>query len=125
MGYYSQALSRYQNAAALFGDDPRPLLYQRSCYERVTDITQSPEEKRQQFALGEAVLRKALQLKSDAPDYSPALPYRALASLYSHMNDFHSALDSLNNAGRRIRECRIDKIRQRHSKRRAVPLRAG
>jgi tetratricopeptide (TPR) repeat protein len=98
--YYRQALSRYQDAAALFPDDPRPLLYQGFCYERLTDITQSPAEKRQQFALGEAVLRKAVQLKSDASDYSPALPYRALASLYSHMNDFPSALDSLKNARR-------------------------
>jgi Flp pilus assembly protein TadD len=37
-GYYRQALSRYQDAAALFPDDPRPLLYQGFCYERLTDI---------------------------------------------------------------------------------------
>ena len=99
-GYYRQALLSYQDAAALFPDDPRPFLYQGFCYERLTDIAQSPEEKRQQFVLGEAALRKALTLQSDSPDYSPALPYRALASLYSHMNDFHSALDSLRNARR-------------------------
>jgi tetratricopeptide (TPR) repeat protein len=96
--YYRQALSRYQDAAALFPDDPRPLLYQGFCYERLTDIAQSSEEKRQHFVIGEAVLRKALTLKSDSPDYSPALTYRALASLYSHMNDFRSALDSLKRA---------------------------
>ncbi len=82
----------------LFPDDPRPFLYQGLCYERLTDIAQSSEEKRQQFVLGEAALRKALTLKSDSPGYSPALPYRALASLYSHVSDFHSALDSLKNA---------------------------
>ena len=41
---------------------------------------------------------KRSRCKSDSPDYSPALPYRALASLYSHVNDFHSALDSLKKA---------------------------
>ncbi len=78
-GYYRQALARYQDAAALFPDDPRPLLYQGFCYERLTDIAQSSEEKRQQLVIGEAVLRRALTLKSDSPDYSPALPYRAMA----------------------------------------------
>jgi tetratricopeptide (TPR) repeat protein len=73
-------------------------LYQGLCYERLADIAQSLEEKRQQFDLGEAVLRKALTLSVDASDYSPALPYRALASLYAHMNDYRSALDSLKNA---------------------------
>jgi len=99
-GYYREALARYGEAAALFPDDPRPLLYQGFCYERLTNIARSSEEKRQKFALGEAILRKALTLKSDSPDYSPALPHRALASLYSHMNDFHSALDALKNARR-------------------------
>jgi tetratricopeptide (TPR) repeat protein len=96
--YYRQALVRYQEAAALLPDDPRPLLYEGLCYERLTGIAQSPEEKRQQFALGEAALRKALTLNVDAPDYSVALPYRALASLYAHVNDFHSVLDSLKKA---------------------------
>jgi hypothetical protein len=61
-------------------------------------MAQSPEAKRQQFALGEAALRKALTLNIDAPDYSLALPYRALASLYAHVNDFQSVLDSLKKA---------------------------
>ena len=43
-------------------------------------------------------MRKALTLNVDAPDYSLALPYRALASLYAHVNDFQSVLDSLKNA---------------------------
>jgi hypothetical protein len=43
-------------------------------------------------------LRKALTLQLASPDYSPALPYRGLASLYAHMNDFHSVLDSLRKA---------------------------
>jgi hypothetical protein len=58
--YYHQALVRYQEAAALLPDDPRPLLYEGLCYERLTGIAQSPEEKRQQFGLGEAALRKTL-----------------------------------------------------------------
>lgn len=98
VGYYRQALVRYQEAAALLPDDPRPLLYEGLCYERLTGMAQSPEEKRQPFALGEAVLRKALTLNLDASDYSSALPYRALASLYAHVNDFHSVLDSLKKA---------------------------
>jgi hypothetical protein len=47
---------------------------------------------------GDPTLRKALTLNVDAPDYSLALPYRALASLYAHVNDFHSVLDSLKKA---------------------------
>jgi tetratricopeptide (TPR) repeat protein len=61
-------------------------------------MAQSAQEKGKQFALGEAALRKALTLQSTSPEYSPALPYRGLASLYAHMNDFHSALDSLKKA---------------------------
>jgi hypothetical protein len=97
-GYYRQALARYQQAAALFPDDPRPLLYQGLCYERLTGIAQSGEEKQKDFALGEAALHKALTLQITSPDYSPALPYRVLASLYAHMNDFHSALEALQKA---------------------------
>ena len=67
-------------------------------FSSFASIAQSPEEKRQQFALGEAALRKALTLNVDAPDYSLALPYRALASLYAHVNDFQSVLNSLKNA---------------------------
>ena len=96
--YYQQALVRYREAAALLPDDPRPLLYEGLCYERLAGITQSPEEKRQQFILGEEALRKALTLNPDAPDYSVALPYRALASLYAHVNNFESALDALKKA---------------------------
>jgi tetratricopeptide (TPR) repeat protein len=87
-----------KEAAALFPDDPRPLLYQGLCYERLTGIAQSAEEKQRQFALSEAALRKALTLDVASPDYSPALAYRALASLYAHVNDFHSVLDSLKKA---------------------------
>jgi tetratricopeptide (TPR) repeat protein len=97
-GYYRQALSLYQDAGALFPDDPRPFLYQGLCYERLTGIAQSPEEKRKDFTLGEQALRTARTLNVEASDYSPALPYRALATLYAHMNDFHSVLDSLKNA---------------------------
>jgi len=37
-------------------------------------------------------------LNVDSPDYSPALPHQALASLYAHVGDFRSALDSLKSA---------------------------
>jgi tetratricopeptide (TPR) repeat protein len=98
LGYYRQSLARYQEAAALLPDDPRPLLYEGLCYERLTGIAKSPEEKGQQFLLGEAALLKALTLNVDAPDYSLALPYRALASLYAHVNNYQSVLDSLKKA---------------------------
>jgi tetratricopeptide (TPR) repeat protein len=97
-GYYRLALQRYQKAAVLLPDDPRPLLYQGLCYERLTDIAQSQEEKRQEFTLGEAILRKALTLTVDSADYSQALPYQALASLYAHVGNVRSALDSLKSA---------------------------
>lgn len=62
--YHHQALVRYQEAAALFPDDPRPLLYEGLYYER-TGIVQSPEEKRKQFVLGEVALRQVLMLNAD------------------------------------------------------------
>jgi tetratricopeptide (TPR) repeat protein len=96
--YYRQALVHYQEAATLFSDDPRPFLYQGLCYERLAAIEESAEARRHQFALGEAALRKAIALHIASSDYSPALPYRALASLYSHMGDFRAALDSLQKA---------------------------
>jgi tetratricopeptide (TPR) repeat protein len=98
VAYYRQALVRYQEAATLLPDDPRPLLYEGLCYERLTGIAQSPEEKHGQFVLGVTALRKALTLNIDATDYNSALPYRALASIYSHVDDFQSVLDSLKKA---------------------------
>jgi tetratricopeptide (TPR) repeat protein len=74
------------------------LLYQGLCYERLTGIARSAEEKQKQFAFSDAALRKALTLNVTSPDYSPAMAYRALASLYAHMNDFNSVLDSLKKA---------------------------
>ena len=96
--YYQEALSRYQEAATLLPDDPRPFLYQGLCYERLTAIAKTPEEKQREFALGEAILRRTLTLSLDSPDYTQALPYRELAVLYTHMNDYRSALDALKKA---------------------------
>jgi hypothetical protein len=90
VGYYRRALVLYQKAASLLPDDPRPLLYQGLCYERLTGIASSEGDKRQEFILGETALRKALTLNVDSPDYSPALPHQALASLYAHVGDFRS-----------------------------------
>ena len=97
-GYYRLALSRYQDAATLLPDDARPLLYQGLCYERLTRLEQSEDERQKEFRLAEAALRKALTLNVDSSDYSPALPYRALASLYADVGDYRSALDSLRSA---------------------------
>lgn len=73
VSYYRQALARYREAAELLPDDPRPLLYEGLCYERLTGIAQSSEEKRGEFVLGEAALRKALTLNIDDPGYSSGL----------------------------------------------------
>jgi len=124
--FYHQALPRYQEASALLPGDPQPVLYQGLCYERLTAIAQSPEEKHRYFILAETALRKALALKSDSPEYSPALPYRALASLYAHVNDFHSVLDVLKKGtASRPRRDGIDTTVSRHPKRRTIPLAAG
>jgi tetratricopeptide (TPR) repeat protein len=94
-GFYRQALSWYENASSLFPDDPRPFLYQGLCYERLTGMAQSAEEKRKEFELGESAFRKALALRTNSPEYSPAMAYHGLASLYSHMNEFPSVLEFL------------------------------
>src|SRR5262249_31765633 len=93
--YYEQALTQYQHAATLLPDDPRPVLYEGLCYERLTELAQSPEEKKARFSLGEAAMKKASTMALDTPDYNPALPYRGMASLYAHMNDFPAALSAL------------------------------
>ena len=67
-GYYRQALSLYKDAAALLPGDPRPLLYEGLCYERLTAIAQSADEKQKEFALGEAALRAALKVNVASPD---------------------------------------------------------
>lgn len=96
--YYQEALGHYQEAATLLPDDPRPPLYQGICYERLTAIATSLEEKQREFALGVAMLNRATTLNLDSADYSPALPYRELAVLYTHMNDYGSALAALRKA---------------------------
>ena len=97
-GYYHQALSRFQDAAELFPDDPRPFLFQGLCYERLTGMKQSSEEKQKQFRLGEAAFRKALTLRITSPDYSPAMPYHGLAMLFTYVNDYTSVLECLKKA---------------------------
>ena len=96
--YYQEALDRYREAETLLPGDPRPLLDQGICYERLTGIATSVEEKQRNFAASEAILRRALTLNLDSPDYSPATPYRELAVLYTHMNDYASAVQMLKRA---------------------------
>jgi tetratricopeptide (TPR) repeat protein len=96
--YYNQALTHYQEAASLFPDDPRPWLYEGLCHERLTAIASSAVDKQLHFEHGQTALRTALTLHSAPADYSPALAYQAMASLYAHVNDFRSALDSLQKA---------------------------
>ena len=96
--YYQRALGRYQEAASLLPGDPRPSLYQGICYERFTSSAKSLEEKQREFALGVEMLNRATALNLDSADYSPALPYRELAILYTHVNDYASALTALRKA---------------------------
>jgi tetratricopeptide (TPR) repeat protein len=97
-GYYRQALVRYQEAASLFPDDPRPFLYEGLCYERLAAIEQSAGEKQQEFVLGEAALGNAMNLRTTSSDYNPSMPFRVLASLYLHMGDYRGTLDALQKA---------------------------
>jgi tetratricopeptide (TPR) repeat protein len=98
VAYYQQAVLLYQRAAALLPDDPRPVFYEGLCYERLTELAQSPEEKKVRFSLGQAALKKASTMMLDTPDYNPALPYRGMASLHAHMSDFQAALAALKQA---------------------------
>jgi hypothetical protein len=63
-------------------------------------MAQSSEDRQKEFALGEAALKSALERSAVSEDYDPSLPYRALASLYAHMNDYRSALEALKDARR-------------------------
>jgi len=92
---FRKALALYQDAAAMFPDDPRPALYQGLCYQRLHLLEPSPEEKRKLFDRGTAVLQQALTLRTAAPEYNPLTVYRALASLDSDAGDLRSALGFL------------------------------
>jgi tetratricopeptide (TPR) repeat protein len=98
VAYYRGALARYQEAASLFPDDPRPLLDEGLCYERLAGAVGSAEDRSQQVALGTAALGKALTLHTTAPDFSPATPYRVMALLYMHTGDYATVLDWLRKA---------------------------
>jgi tetratricopeptide (TPR) repeat protein len=95
---FRQALARYQDAEALFPDDPRVWLYEGLCYQRLRAAAPAADEKRRLFELGDAVLRKALTLHSTASGYTPLLPYRALATMYFDAGDYRGALDFLKQA---------------------------
>ena len=92
---FRKALALYQDAAAMFPDDPRPALDQGLCYQRLHLLEPSPEEKRKLFDRGVAVLRQALTLRTAAPEYNPLMVYRVLASLYSDAGDLRSAIGFL------------------------------
>ncbi len=97
-GDYQKALAHYQEAATLFPNDPRPLLDEGLCYERLAGLAHTDEEIKHQVALGEAALRKALTLSTTASDYSPATTYRVMASLYLHTGNYAAVLDWLQKA---------------------------
>jgi tetratricopeptide (TPR) repeat protein len=100
---FRKALALYQDAAAMFPDDPRPALDQGLCYQRLHLLEPSPEEKRKLFDRGVAVLQQALTLRTAAPEYNPLMVYRVLASLYSDSGDFRSAIGFLKRVQERDR----------------------
>jgi len=55
----------------------------------------SLEEKQKLSEPSEIAFRKALTLRTNSPDYSPAMAYHGLALLYSHLNNFPSVLELL------------------------------
>ena len=95
LAWYRKAIPVYQEAGKLFPDDPRPVLYEGLCFQRLCTFAATPEEKRKDFNRAEAAFRKALTLQSQSSDYQPLSPYRALASLYSEAGDLRAALDFL------------------------------
>ena len=93
--WFRKALAAYQEAVSAVPDDPRPVFYSGLCYERLSLLASSADEKRRNFAGAEAAYRKALTLRTGSPEYHPLLPYRALASLYDASGDPRSALEFL------------------------------
>jgi tetratricopeptide (TPR) repeat protein len=100
---FRKALALYQDAAAMFPDDPRPALDQGLCYQRLHLLEPSTEEKRKLFDRGVAVLQQALTLRTAAPEYNPLMVYRVLASLYSDSGDLRSAVGFLKQVQERDR----------------------
>jgi tetratricopeptide (TPR) repeat protein len=92
---FRKALALYQDAAAMFPDDPRPALDEGLCYQRLHLLEPSPQDKQKRFDQGVAVLQQALTLRTRAPDYNPLMAYRVLALLNSDAGDFRSALGFL------------------------------
>ena len=95
---FRKALARYQETEALFPDDPRVWLYEGLCYQRLRLVAPSDEEKRTLFERGDAVLRKALTLRTTPNGYAPMMPYRALATMYYEAGDYGGALGFLKQA---------------------------
>jgi tetratricopeptide (TPR) repeat protein len=95
---FRTALARYQEAEALFPNDPRVWLYEGLCYQRLRAVAPSAEEKRAMFERGDAVLHKAIALGSMPAGYTPVLPYRALATMYYEAGDYPGALGFLKQA---------------------------
>jgi tetratricopeptide (TPR) repeat protein len=92
---FRKALAVYQEAAAMFPDDPRPVLDEGLCYQRLHLLEPSADEKRKLFERGTAVLQQALTLRSTAPEYNPLMVYRALALLNADAGDMRAALGFL------------------------------
>ena len=88
----------YQEAKALFADDPRVWLYEGLSYQRLRLAASSTQEKEMLFEHAEAALRKALTLHTSPDGYDPVLPYRALATIHFDGGDYRTALDLLKQA---------------------------
>jgi len=73
-------------------------LYEGLCYQRLRLVAPSDEAKRRLFERGDAVLRKALTLRTTPNGYAPMMPYRALATMYYEAGDYRGALGFLKQA---------------------------
>jgi tetratricopeptide (TPR) repeat protein len=93
--HFETALALYQEAQKLFPDDPRPIFYQGLCWERLTGLAATADERQKMSAAADSAYRQALGLHFPTTEYHPLLPYRALASLYNSTGRAAAALEFL------------------------------
>jgi hypothetical protein len=97
---YRKALAVYQEAEALFADDPRVWHYEGFCYERLGLSASSPQETRCSSSRRRLSCAKHSRGAHRAWRLNPVMPYRALATIHFDAGDDRTALDLLKQARR-------------------------